>query len=314
MPGPAAVSTTDSEEAPDRLAVAEEATAQDAELSSGAATGPVDHSGSPCPWGTTAHRFGRRGGSVAPFEVETRASRRRRGDRPWRMRPGEQLRLEVVFRNAGDTPVLITGMVLDQYLNSFSHELVEVQFAGVLEAGQELPPGGIIRVCGEMTVPDAPLYSFEDDGRDVFYAFNDSWGGVQVRYSPETGSAREPNSWGGIVRLTLADGVRLIDVCREEGLRAAPHLNLGRAAGAADVPGETWLQVPKDTSVASAVERLSAREDVLAAVAVHRGDPGAEGCGPFAPCGAGQSCCYRCGIPGCPRSCMAVRQCPTNIP
>ncbi|NOY90428.1 MAG: hypothetical protein GXP55_04390 [Deltaproteobacteria bacterium] len=292
----------------------------------------ADHTSTPCPWGRTRFRLDRQ--VVDGVERESRTSRRRRR-RSWNMRPGQVLRLERTLRNVSAQPIPITAQMAAAYRSGFSprgrgvfgSELVEMQVAGDVTAGQVLMPGAMIRVCGEFRVPDAPLYAFPGDGRRIDYYFNDFWGGVEVRYPPERGSARESTSWGGMVRVILVRGASLRDICREEHLRIALGLQLRSGGGAISPPAAVdddgrrgrsvpyqYVQVPRDTSVAEAVERLARRPDVVSASAVSRGDPGAEGCSEYAPCGAGQSCCYLCGMAGCPMTCLAGPSCPTGMP
>ncbi len=272
----------------------------------------VDHSSTLCPWGRTRYRLDKQ--VFEGMERESRASRRRRRH-AWSMRPGQVLRFEATLRNVSDEPIVISERLAATYRSGHSalfNELVETQLMGPLAAGQELRPGAMIRMCGEFRIPDTPLYAFSDDGREALYYLNDYWGGVQVRYPPERGAAREPTSWGGMVSVSLVDGASLLDVCRQEHLRIARGRQLHSGQGV-QRPG-LYVQVPRDSSVAQAVERLTLRPDVISAEPLNRGDPGTEGCSEYAPCGAGQVCCYLCGIAGCPMSCYAGSSCPTGIP
>jgi len=242
------------------------------------------------------------------------------------MRPGQTLRLEHVVRNTGADPIPVTQATLESLLDRGVWlgagnpvlPLLELHTPSPLAAGHHIPAGASVRVCLEFRVPDPRLDAFagnERDGAFRLVQLGDAlW--VETRYRPERGNQREPTSWGGIVQLILADGADLLEICRQEGLRAGMgNASLRHREGGGDpYPGAVWVQVPRDRSVATAVAQLRRRPDVQTATSVERGDPGAEGCGPHSPCDPGHVCCYPCGIAGCANSCFAGSTCPTRMP
>ena len=281
---------------------------------------PIDHRSLRCAWGRTPHALPI---SYGPGVLEHRwriSPRLRTREGTARMRPGQTLRIEHTIRNTGATPHTLTEAFLaqlldrDVWLGQGNPELplLDVQTPSPVAPGDRIAPGASLRVCMELRLPETRLDAFAGDQRSAVFRLAQLRDSLilSARYPPERGSEREPSSWGGIVRLRLAEGASLLAICREEGLRAGMGTGgLLHGSGDGGAPGAVWVQVPRSRSVMAAVARLQRRADVLAATPIEHGDPGTEGCGAYNPCGPGQVCCSG-GAGGSAPSCFSGSTCP----
>jgi len=298
--------------------------------------GPIDHMRAPCPAGTPSYsvvaaaRFG-----DSPFMGTVRASAapvREVGSRvanSIRATPGQIVTLEVTIQNAGAEALTlsaadIAGLRTVQVMGSTATWTANATLGGDGRRGRRLAPGAELRLCLDFDVGTEPIDAAPpSSGTERAYRLD--WASevhrhpltlgsvyVTVRYRRDDRPAiREASSWGGVIALELREGASLVDIARATGVRIGAG---ARPFGRDPVRPRDYVQAPPHMRVAAAAAALRARDDVLRATPLMRGDPGTEGCSENSPCPRGQQCCYLCGIAGCPNSCYAGRECPRDIP
>jgi hypothetical protein len=198
-----------------------------------------------------------------------------------------------------------------------------------LRQGRRIAPGGVLRLCASFEVGDTPLDA-APPSQGGERAYTVSWTSpvresgeaqsvgndiIVVHYPIDSGPVRrEEESWGGVIAVQVREGGDLAQIARETGMRLGTGVRLFERMRDVAPASAQHVQAPPDLTVRDATARLLARPDVERATPLMRGDPGTEGCSEHSPCGPGESCCYLCGIAGCPNGCYAGTSCPTGMP
>lgn len=270
------------------------------------------------------------------FLVTLRTSAQVRGDEI-HARPGETVRLELALEPEGTTVLMpdarlraaMSRLDVMGAMGAGAAWTIPVRTEPALRGGRRIARGGVLRLCAVFEVGDAPLDA-APPSQGGERAYTVSWtspvresGAVQplsndiivVHYPPDSGPVRrEAESWGGVIAVQVREGADLAQIARETGVRLGTGVRLFERMRDVEPASAQHVQAPPDLSVRDATARLLARPDVERATPLMRGDPGTEGCSEHSPCGQGESCCYMCGIAGCPNSCYAGIGCPMGIP
>jgi hypothetical protein len=285
---------------------------------------PLDQRASPCftlaPLPRFVVRTQREGSLEAVYLTSIEPNRRHELLAP----PGTVVRLEVTLENVGEAELTVPENALANLRSvSIAGARLPVTSPTELRAGQRLAPGAMVRLCVEFDVGRAPLDVSRDDAQRE-YTFG--WlpilleaghplypGGpvILTRYTTPRGTQREPDSWGGVIRVELAPGASLLAIARETGLQIGSRVRpfVSREFVSREAPAEsTLLEAPVHMRVRDAAAALLARPDVIRAAPILRGQPGTEGCSENSPCPRGMVCGYPCGIEGCPHGCMSRDQ------
>jgi hypothetical protein len=311
-----------------------EAAPQPPEEPAPAALAPIDHRSTRCftDAPATSHALG------DPFtqgslRIASRGSARANAQGHIGARPGEIVRFELTIENVGSAPVELREREMD-LLRELTVVGLRANWRRPLTSPSELPregrlePGAVLRLCHVFEIAAEPIDAAapRDEPQRVYtivWPHGFRQGGVPlslgqqtllVRYPRPRGRAvREPDSWGGVIAIELAPGASIETIARESRVRIGSGVQVFTAND--HVPDtRIYVEAPPDRSVRDAAAALEARDDVVRATPLMRGDPGTEGCSEYSPCGAGQACCYMCGIEGCPNRCYPGRSCPGGIP
>ncbi|AKF04827.1 hypothetical protein [Sandaracinus amylolyticus] len=297
----------------------------------------VDHASTPCSADPHDARFeteSQHPGSS--FHIRVRSSHRadaRTGE--VRARPGDVVRFDVAITNAATVPLALSAYDVERLQRasvmglSASWTMPLALANGALREGDTLAPGAMLRLClafdvGREPVDAAPPSAASQHVYNVdFPSFHHQGLGasggyvglvrrtIVVRFPRDRRpSLREPDSWGGVIALELAAGADVVAIARASGMRVGSGVRPFTPIDDDARDPRTYVEAPPHLRVRDAAAALDARDDVLRATPLLRGDPGTEGCSEFSPCARGELCCYMCGIPGCPHGCYAGRSCP----
>ncbi len=193
-------------------------------------------------------------------------------------------------------------------------ELVQVM-EEVMPANGMLQPGSSASVCLRFVVPARRIDAGPQNRLEVGLGdrFTFPMPIFEIEYPQEYGAWPE-GTWGGFIRVELEEGVSPVEIARALGLRIGTDRVLFRPEQANAGAPQLLFQVPRGQDANAAERSLRQYEGVSSAEIIHPGDPGTEGCSAYSPCQNGYTCCYTCGVAGCPNSCVRGGTCPTDIP
>lgn len=305
--------------------------------------GPIDAAATPCFTDAPATRFVSPPYASGSFRATVRSSAPiATASAELTVRPGTTVRFDLAIENVSAEPVRFSSWEVEalrvaSVMGLSARWTTPVTSAIALQAGHTLAPGAVLRLCATFEVPRTPI----DAGPPgvTIRSYGLGWPGfsqprgahlglgrhtIVVRYPREPAGPvrRETGSWGGVIRLTLAEGASVAEIARQTGVRIGSGIPLfGGADQPTRAPREAlptrpsvFVQAPPEMRVADAALALAARPEVLSAVPLMQGDPGSEGCSEYSPCARGEQCCYMCGVPGCALNCYRGSSCPMGIP